>query len=170
MPAQNYSRTRMIPMSVAPDSTGQQDLGTYLRIFWRWRFLLLAFVVLIPLAVFLIEQSKPKVYESSTLVELQDVSAEPQGTTGGPIVTGNLDAVAQLVTTTSVADIAGRLLHQPPGPLLSKVSASATRTRASSRSARRIMIRNRPPPSRTPSPPHWPIARRTRRPPRSTNR
>ena len=125
MPAQNYSRTRMIPMSVAPDSTGQQDLGTYLRIFWRWRFLLLAFVVLIPLAVFLIEQSKPKVYESSTLVELQDVSAEPQGTTGGPIVTGNLDAVAQLVTTTSVADIAGRLLHQPPGPLLSKVSASA---------------------------------------------
>jgi len=112
-------------MSVAPDSTGQQDLTTYLRIFWRWKFLLLAFVVLIPLAVYLIERSKPKVYQSSTLVELQDVSAQPAGTTVGPIVTGNLDAVAQLVTTTSVADIAGGLLHQSPDSLLRKVSASA---------------------------------------------
>ena len=67
------------PMSVAPDSTGQQDLSTYLRIFWRWKFLLLAFVVLIPLAVYLIERSKPKVYESSTLIELQDVSAAVVG-------------------------------------------------------------------------------------------
>ncbi len=112
-------------MSVAPDSTGQQDLSTYPRIFWRWKFLLLAFVVLIPLAVYLIERSKPKVYQSSTLVELQDISAQSQGVTGGPIVTGNLDAVARLVSTTSVADIAGRLLHQPPGALLGAVSASA---------------------------------------------
>ena len=96
-------------MSVAPESTGQQDLGTYLRIFWRWKFLFLAFVVLIPLAVYLIERSKPKVYQSSTLVELQDISAQSVGATGGPIVTGNLDAVARLVSTTSVADIAARL-------------------------------------------------------------
>lgn len=113
---------------MASDSTGQQDLSTYLRIFWRWKFLLLAFVVLIPLAVYLVEGSKPKVYQSSTLVELQDVSATPVGTTGGPVVTGNLDAVAQLVTTTSVADIASGLLHQAPGSLLSKVSASANQS------------------------------------------
>ncbi len=112
-------------MSVAPDSTGQQDLGTYLRIFWRWRYLLLAFVVLIPLAVYVIERSKPRVYQSSTLVELQDISAQSVGATGGPIVTGNLDAVARLVSTTSVADIAARLLNQPPGSLESHVSASA---------------------------------------------
>ncbi len=112
-------------MSVAPDSTGQQDLSTYLRIFWRWKFLLLAFVVLIPLAVYVIERSKPKAYESSTLIELQDISAQSVGATGGPIVTGNLDAVARLVSTTSVADIAARLLNQPPGSLLSHVSASA---------------------------------------------
>ncbi len=73
MPAQLRSHT-YDPMSVAPDSTGQQDLSTYLRIFWRWKFLLLAFVVLIPLAVYVVERSKPKVYQSSTLVELQDVS------------------------------------------------------------------------------------------------
>ncbi len=110
---------------MAPESTGQQDLSTYVRIFWRWKWLLLAFLVVIPLAVYLIEASKPKIYESSTLVELQDISAQPQGTTGGPIVTGNLDAVAQLVTTTSVADTAARLLHQPAGSLLAKVSANA---------------------------------------------
>jgi capsular exopolysaccharide synthesis family protein len=80
---------------------------------------------MIPLAVYLIERSKPKVYQSSTLVELQDISASSLGATGGPIVTGNLDAVAQLVTTTSVADTAARLLHEPPGSLVGKVSANA---------------------------------------------
>ncbi len=112
-------------MSVAPDPTGQQDLSAYLRIFWRWKFLLLAFLVLIPLAVYLIERSKPRVYQSSTLVELQDVTTQSLGSTGGPVVTGNLDAVARLVTTIPVADTAARLLGEPPGPLLTQVSASA---------------------------------------------
>jgi len=114
--------------NVAPESTGQQDLRTYLRILWRWKLLFLAFVVLIPLGVYLVERSKPKVYRSSTLIELQDVSAQGVGTTGGPIVSGNLAAVARLVTTTPVADTAARLLHQAPGSLSNEVSASADTT------------------------------------------
>ncbi len=110
---------------MAPETTGQQDLRTYLRIFWRWKFLFLAFVVLIPLGAYVVERGKPKVYQSSTLIELQDVSAQGLGATGAPTVTGNLAAVARLVTTTPVADTAARLLHQPPGSLTGEVSATA---------------------------------------------
>ena len=68
---------------MVPDSTGQQDLRTYLRILWRWKFLFLAFLVLTPLAVYLFERSQQKVYESSTLMELQDVNAVSLGSTSG---------------------------------------------------------------------------------------
>ncbi len=112
---------------MTPESTGQQDLRTYLRIFWRWKFLFLAFLVLIPLASYLVERGKPNVYQSSTLVELQDISINT-GASGAPIVTGNVDAVARLVTTTPVAAIAARFLHPPPtnsDSLLSEISATA---------------------------------------------
>jgi capsular exopolysaccharide synthesis family protein len=110
--------------SLAPESTGQQDLRTYLRVFWRWKLLFIAFVVLIPLGAYLVERGKPKIYQSSTLMELQDIS-QGIGTTGAPIVTGNLAAVARLVSTTPVVDIAAGLLHEAPGSLVSEVQASA---------------------------------------------
>ena len=109
---------------MTPDSGSQQDLRTYLRILWRWKFLVLAFVVLIPLGVALVERSKPKIYQSSTLLELQDIS-QGLGSSGGPIVTGNLAAVARLVTTTPVVDTAARLLHQSPGAVANEVGATA---------------------------------------------
>ena len=109
---------------MAPESTGQQDLRTYFRVFWRWKLLFIAFVVLIPLGAYLVERGKPKIYQSSTLMELQDIS-QGIGTTGAPIVTGNLAAVARLVTTTPVVDIAARLLDEPPGALANEVQASA---------------------------------------------
>lgn len=110
--------------SVTPESTGQQDLRTYLRVFWRWKVLFIAFVVLIPLGAYVVERSKPKIFESSTLMQLQDVS-QGIGTTGAPIVTGNLAAVARLVTTTPVVEIAARLLDQPPGAIANEIQASA---------------------------------------------
>ena len=109
---------------MTPESTGQQDLRTYLRVFWRWKVLFIAFVVLIPLGAYLVERGKPKIYESSTLMQLQDVS-QGIGATGAPIVTGNLAAVARLVTTTPVVDIAARLLDQPPGAIANEIQASA---------------------------------------------
>ena len=109
---------------MTPESTGQQDVRSYLRILWRWRLPFLACLVLIPAAVYLIEQGKPKVYQSNTLVQLTG-----QGTAGasGAVAPTNLLAVAQLVTTTPVATAAAAILH-PPGrvqTLLHEVTASA---------------------------------------------
>ena len=113
-------------ITIGADSGGQQDLRTYLRIFWRWKLLFIAIVVAIPFAVYLVERGQPKVYESSTLIELQDVSVS-LGTTSAPVQTGNIQAIARLVTTTPVATIAARRMHphQDPGFLLGSVSASA---------------------------------------------
>jgi capsular exopolysaccharide synthesis family protein len=110
--------------SLAPESTGQQDLRTYLRVFWRWKLLFVAFVVLIPLGAYLVERGKPKIYQSSTLMELQDIS-QGIGTTGAPIVSGDIAAVARLATTTPVVDLAAGLLNEPPGSLVNEVQASA---------------------------------------------
>jgi succinoglycan biosynthesis transport protein ExoP len=106
---------------MTPESTGQQDVRTYLRILWRWKLLLLAFLVLIPLAAYFVERSKPKIYQSSTLISPRLGSAF-----GGSAVTFSLPGVARLVTTTPVARAAAALLHPPasPGSLLGEVSTS----------------------------------------------
>ena len=108
---------------MTPESTGQQDVRSFLRILWRWRLLLLAFLVLIPLGAYLLERGKPKIYQSSTLVE-------PTGSVGGgnvPFVPENLLAVNRLISTTPLARAAARRLHPPatPGFLLGEVSSSA---------------------------------------------
>jgi capsular exopolysaccharide synthesis family protein len=108
---------------MTPESTGQQDVRSFLRILWRWKLLLLAFLVVIPVGAYLLERGKPKIYQSSTLVELT-------GSVGGgnvPAVPGNLLAVNRLITTTPVARAAADHLHPPanPGSLLGEVSSSA---------------------------------------------
>jgi receptor protein-tyrosine kinase len=112
-------------VTVAPDTTGEHDLRTYLRILWRWKFLFLAFVVLVPLAVYLVERRQAKVYQSSTLIEFQNVSTGNGTISIAPIASGNLEAVARLVTTTPVVNTAARLLGQSPGSISGEVSASA---------------------------------------------
>lgn len=105
------------------EAVGTQDVRTYARIFWRWRFLFLAFLVVLPLVAYLVERGKPKIYQSSTLVEAQSG-------TGGllPITNGNIQAVARLVTTAPVAQRAAQFLSPPsndPASLQSEVHASA---------------------------------------------
>ena len=117
-------------VTIGTESAGTQDLRAYFRIFWRWRFLFLAIVVAIPVAVYLLERGKPKTYQSSTLIELQDVSVS-LGTTSAPVQTGNIDAVARLVTTTPVAKVAAG--PDPPAPehpgfMVKAVSATADST------------------------------------------
>lgn len=107
----------------------QQDIKAYLRIFWRWRFLFAAFLVIIPTAVYFVERGAAKTYQSSSLTEFQDVSVN-LGATSAPITTGNINAVAQLITTTPVAEAAARLLRPSATPkaLLAAVAASADST------------------------------------------
>ena len=109
-----------------PESTGQQDIRANLRILWRWKLLFLAFLIVIPLGAYVFERGKPKVYQSSTLVEVTASSLDT-GSLNVPIVSNNLLAVAQLVTTTPVADAAAAFLHPPPaspGSLLGEVSVA----------------------------------------------
>jgi non-specific protein-tyrosine kinase len=110
---------------LASDSTAQQDLRTYARILWRWKFLFVAFLVVIPLGVWLVERGQQKTYQSSTLMQFGNVSVGSAGVSGAPVVSGNLAAVARLVSTTPVGNLAARLLHQPPGSVIGEVSASA---------------------------------------------
>ncbi|MHB1569152.1 MAG: tyrosine-protein kinase domain-containing protein [Solirubrobacteraceae bacterium] len=105
------------------------DLRAYARIFWRWKLLFLVFIVVIPLAAYLIERGKPKVYASSTMIS---VAANP-APAGVAVSNGttNITAVAQLVTTTVLGQKANLLLT-PPAPsvksLLSQVTATGDTT------------------------------------------
>jgi len=115
---------------MASELTGQQDFRTYLRILWRWKLLFLAFVVLIPAGAYLLERDKPKVYQSSTLLDASG-SSLAVGTSDLPSVSDNPQAVARLVTTDSVASLAARKLGEPlsnVGSLLGAVTATADST------------------------------------------
>lgn len=113
---------------MTPESTGQQDVRTILRILWRWKFLLLTFLVLVPLGAFLIEREKAKVYQSSVLIapDTNSVSTGSTSPPAGVVPTDNLLAIAQLVTTTPVASAAAAFLHFPAttGFLLGEVTTS----------------------------------------------
>ncbi len=110
-------------------SSGQHDARSYLGIVWRWKFLLLAFLVLIPAAAYFLERGKAKIYQSSTLLNASG-SSLGVGTSNLP-VSNNPLAVARLVTTDAVAKLAAVRLGLPAssaGSLLSGVSASADST------------------------------------------
>jgi tyrosine-protein kinase len=111
-----------------PEFSGTKDLRSYLTILWRWKFLLLFFLIAAPLVAYLVDHGKPKVYQASALVGTN--AATVSGPTGGSFTTNNIAAIARLVTTTPVAQIAGGLLHPPasPGQIVGEVSASADQT------------------------------------------
>jgi capsular exopolysaccharide synthesis family protein len=109
-----------------PEFTGHKDLRTYLRIVWRWKLLVLVFVVGAPLAAYLLERGKPAVYRSTALVGINQASVNTAALSGGSFSTTNVIAIAELVTTTPVADIAAGLVRPPanPGQIAGEVSAS----------------------------------------------
>jgi capsular exopolysaccharide synthesis family protein len=112
------------------ESAGQQDFRTYLRILWRWKLLFLAFVVLIPVGAYLLERGKPKIYQSSTLLDASG-SSLAVGSSDLSSVSDNPQAVARLVTTDAVARLAARQLGEPltdAGSLLGAVTATADST------------------------------------------
>src|SRR5579864_9456108 len=99
-----------------PEFTGHKDIAAYLRTLWRWKFLFLLFVVAAPAVAYVIESGKPKIYQSSTLVGINSASVDSSLLGGGGFQTNNLTAIATLVTTTPVADIAAGLMHPPANP------------------------------------------------------
>jgi len=106
------------------------DIRTALGVLWRWRLLILVFVVFIPTAVYGYVSSQPKVYESSVLLQVQPLAVDtslfntqfpaPQAQT--------LLSAARLVTTTGVAQAAAEELGEPASSarrLLADVTATA---------------------------------------------
>lgn len=106
-----------------PEFTGQRDLRAYLRILWRWKLLVVAILIAAPAVAYLMERGKPRIYQSSVLVNVPQVSV---GSAGSSFTTNNINTIAALVNTTPVANIAGNLLKPPvPGStIVGDVSAS----------------------------------------------
>ncbi len=111
-----------------PELTGTRDLASYLRTFWRWKWLFLFFVIAAPAVAFAINRSQPTMYQSSALVGVNDTTVSSSLVSGssGSFSTSNITAIAELVTTTPVADLAAGLLNPPanPGQISSEVTAS----------------------------------------------
>jgi tyrosine-protein kinase len=125
------------------------DARESLRLLRRRGWILLACLILIPLGVYLFTASRPKVYQATTLLQVQ----------GGADTTGlspdfsapasNLDAIAGFVTTSAVAEEAARQLGTTPGAIAGGVSASAdpntgfiTISATASTAARAVAIAN----------------------------
>jgi capsular exopolysaccharide synthesis family protein len=110
-----------------PELTGTKDLGSYARMFWRWKWLFLCCVIACPTIAYLISRSQPSVYKSSALLGINDATVNASVVNGsGSFTTSNIAAIARLVTTTPVADIAAGLLSPPanPGEVVGEVSAT----------------------------------------------
>jgi capsular exopolysaccharide synthesis family protein len=99
---------------MTPQPAEQNDFRAYLRSIWRWKWLMLAFLIVIPAISYALEARKTKEYESSTLVRPQAVQIDPSlfgGQSAGP---GNIFAIARLVKTTAVASQAAKFMPNPP--------------------------------------------------------
>ncbi len=106
------------------------DVRAYLRVLWRWKLLVAAFVVVIPVATYVYVSSKPKVYAASTLLQVQALAVDTSlfGTEQPAPQAQTLLSAARLVTTTAVAQTAAQELGEPRATgraLLGGVTATA---------------------------------------------
>jgi capsular exopolysaccharide synthesis family protein len=112
-----------------PEFTGGRDIRSYIRTVWRWKLLIVFLVVGASAVAYLIEHGKPSQYSSTATVSVSSSNDSVTSGTGGNDVftNGNVTAIAQVVTTSSVADIAAARLKpaETPGEALSGVSATA---------------------------------------------
>jgi capsular exopolysaccharide synthesis family protein len=114
---------------MTPQPPEQSDFRAYLHTLWRWKWLMLAFLIVAPVISYVLEARKTEEYQSSTLVRPQAVQIDLTAF-GGQSISGdqNIQAIARLVKTTAVANAAAKFMTNPPSPsssLLGHVSASA---------------------------------------------
>lgn len=100
-------------VSEAPHESG--DPRHYLRLVGRWKWLLLAVVVVIPLAVFGASRLLPTEYQARTTLFVQGTSID-SGDTTNPITvsTSSPGDVARLITTPLVGTVVAKRLGDPP--------------------------------------------------------
>jgi len=102
---------------------------TYARILWRRKWIFLAVVVILPVAVYEASLRSPRLYQSSVLLQVQPTSVDTaQGTsTGGPSAQF-IAIAARLIQTTGVAQGARRQLHSRPRPTATQLLSAITVT------------------------------------------
>jgi capsular exopolysaccharide synthesis family protein len=116
---------------MTPQPAEQNDFRAYVRALWRWKWLLLSFLIVIPLISYVLEARKTSEYESSTLVRPQATSVDLSQFGGQSLGPQNIDALARLIKTSAVAEAAAKYLKPaPPNPssLLGAISTSADQT------------------------------------------
>jgi len=106
----------------------QSDVRAYLKVLWRWRFLALAILVVIPAAAYAYVSGQSKVYQSSVLMQVQQLTVDTSLFADTPAPPAqNLASAARLITTTGVARAAAKELGEPPArgrELLNSVTAT----------------------------------------------
>jgi polysaccharide biosynthesis transport protein len=103
------------------------DLRDYLRLAWRRGWIMLVCLVVIPLGIYEYTKSKPKVFESKIILQVQPSAVDAGQLTSPDFATpqSNLDAVASFVSTSAVSDEAARRLGLPPGSLRGAATGEA---------------------------------------------
>jgi capsular exopolysaccharide synthesis family protein len=116
---------------MTPQPAEQNDFRAYLRALWRWKWLLLSFLIVVPAISYVVEARKTREYESSTLVRSQAVTVDLSQFGGQSLGPQNIDAVARLIKTSAVANAAAKLMNPPPavsGSLLGEISVTPDTT------------------------------------------
>src|SRR5690348_2281612 len=88
------------------------DVKQYLRQAWRRKWILLAVIIVIPVAAYILTARQPKVYEATTLMKVapQNISIS----SGLSINSSGATETATIIKTTGVARLAARQLGQDP--------------------------------------------------------
>lgn len=116
-----------------PEFTGHRDMMSYVRTIWRWKLLILVLVVGAPVVSYLVERNKQPTYQASALISINNATSSSSASANAassPFATGNINAIARLLTTTPIADIAGRQMSPPVSGLaiVNDVTATADPT------------------------------------------
>jgi capsular exopolysaccharide synthesis family protein len=104
---------------MTPDHNESRDFRAYLRSLWRWKFLVLGFLLVVPTISYALESRKDPQYSATALVEARAVSIDPT-LFPTPPESESILTIARLVQTRTIAHAAGLLLHPPvPGTAIS---------------------------------------------------
>jgi len=107
----------------------RSDPREFFQLLLRHKWILLACVILIPLATYLVSTRLPKTYEASAVLQLQSVGSGQTlpgiGDLSGSGDSQTGDRVAALIATNGVADQAARVLREPVGSLRGDATAQA---------------------------------------------
>ncbi len=108
--------------------SASQDVHAFLASLWRWKFLVLALLVVVPAVSYALESRKDPLYTASALVQARAVTIDST-LFPNPPATESILTIARLVNTRTIASAAGRRLRPPePGSAISGLISAAPDT------------------------------------------